>query len=66
MRKGTNLRLTYLANLTEPRGLELLFQAQSIAFMYFLSGGKARWLSGKESACQFRRSRFDSWVEKIL
>ena len=24
-----------------------------------------RWLSGKESACQFRRRRFDSWVRKI-
>ena len=25
-----------------------------------------RWLSGKESACQCRRHRFDSWVRKIL
>ena len=23
------------------------------------------WLSGKESACQYRRCRFDSWVGKI-
>ena len=25
----------------------------------------AQWLSGKESACQCRRCRFDSWVRKI-
>ena len=25
-----------------------------------------RWVSGKESACQCRRHRFDPWVEKIL
>ena len=24
-----------------------------------------RWLSGKESACQYRRHRFDPWVRKI-
>ena len=24
-----------------------------------------RWLSGKESACQYRRHRFDPWVGKI-
>ena len=24
------------------------------------------WLSGKESACQCRRRRFDPWVRKIL
>ena len=27
--------------------------------------GPPRWLSGKESACQCRRHRFDSWVRKI-
>ena len=25
----------------------------------------SRWLSGKESACQCRRQRFDPWVRKI-
>ena len=28
--------------------------------------GFLRWLSGKESACQCRRCRFDPWVKKIL
>ena len=27
--------------------------------------GLPRWLSGKESACQSRRLRFDPWVGKI-
>ena len=27
--------------------------------------GLSRWLSGKESACQFRRQEFDPWVRKI-
>ena len=27
--------------------------------------GLPRWLSGKESACQWRRCRFDPWVGKI-
>ena len=27
--------------------------------------GLPRWLSGKESACQCRRCRFDPWVRKI-
>jgi len=27
--------------------------------------GLPRWLSGKESACQCRRHRFDPWVRKI-
>ena len=26
--------------------------------------GLPRWLSGKQSACQCRRSRFDPWVEE--
>ena len=29
------------------------------------SYGLSRWLSGKESACQCRRRRFDLWVGKI-
>ena len=28
--------------------------------------GLPRWLSGKESACQCKRCRFDPWVVKIL
>ena len=28
--------------------------------------GLPRWLSDKESACQYRRRRFDPWVRKIL
>ena len=27
--------------------------------------GLPRWLSGKESACQYRRCGFDPWVRKI-
>ena len=27
--------------------------------------GLPRWLSGKESACQYRRCKFNPWVEKI-
>ena len=30
------------------------------------SGLASRWLSGKDSACQRRRRRFDPWVGKIL
>ena len=29
------------------------------------SYGLPKWLSGKESTCQFRRHRFNPWVEKI-
>ena len=29
------------------------------------SHGLPRWLSGKESACQCRRSRFDCWVREM-
>ena len=34
-----------------------------IYFMYFIEF--PRWLSGRESTCQCRRCRFDSWVGKI-
>ena len=37
--------------------------------MFYLSTqvlhGLRRWLNGKESACQYRRPRFDPWVGKI-
>ena len=33
------------------------------SFFFFL--GFPRWLSSKESACQYRRRRFNSWVRKI-
>ena len=32
---------------------------------YIYTHGFSRWQSGKGSACQWRRCRFDSWVEKI-
>ena len=31
----------------------------------YQTGGLTRWLSGKESACQCRRLRFNPWVGKI-
>ena len=31
----------------------------------YLFIGLPRWLNGKESTCQFRRCRFNLWVEKI-
>jgi len=31
----------------------------------FHSGGLPWWLSGKESACQYRRRGFNPWVRKI-
>ena len=33
--------------------------------MYIYIEGLLWWLSDKESACQCRRLRFDSWVRKI-
>ena len=30
-----------------------------------MKDGLPRWLSGKEPACQYRRSGFDPWVRKI-
>ena len=38
-----------------------LYQSYVIMQLYSLP----RWLSGKESACQCRRRRFNSWVRKI-
>ena len=32
---------------------------------YVLSHGLPRWCSGKESACQCKRCRFDPWIRKI-
>ena len=38
----------------------------TVFFMFpLLSNGVSWWLSGKESACQCRRCRFDLWVRKI-
>ena len=31
-----------------------------------LRNGLSRWLSGKETTCQCRRSRFNPWVRKII
>ena len=33
--------------------------------LHFFFLGFPRWLSGKESACQYRRHRFNSWARKI-
>ena len=46
----------------------IAFQSKVIVFIrYFVyvSLGLPWWLSGKESACQCRRPRFDPWVGKI-
>ena len=43
----------------------IFFSFQVFCYWYYVSVGLPRWLSGKESACQFRTCRFDSWVEKI-
>ena len=44
-------------------------QDQIVAFIFWESLGILlgfpRWLSGKESTCQYRRCRFDPWVGKI-
>ena len=34
-------------------------------FTFIDTIGLPRWLSGKESACQYRRRRFNSWVGRI-
>ena len=34
--------------------------------VFIVSLGLPWWLSGKKSACQYRRLRFDPWVGKIL
>ena len=39
--------------------------AQNQTKLKWLSSSSPRWQSGKESACQFRRHGFDSWVGKI-
>ena len=38
---------------------------QLSAYILWCVCGLPRWLSGKESACQCRRCRFDPWVRKI-
>ena len=50
----------------------MLFQKKANAVFYhdkyhvpLLGMGNPRWHGGKESACQFRRLRFDPWVGKI-
>ena len=40
--------------------------ANPISSVVFSQVGLPRWLSGKESACQCKRLRFDPWVRKIL
>ena len=40
-------------------------QGQKFSLDYSCFYGLPRWLSGKESACQFRRRRIDSWVGKM-
>ena len=34
-------------------------------YLFLLTTGLPRWLSGKEFACQGRRHKFDPWVGKI-
>ena len=63
-----------------PLGVSLVLKGSSVPgiskshvlFQYFWSNsqkywlmGLLSWLNGKESACQCRRHRFDSWVGKI-
>ena len=43
----------------------VFFSFQIFCYWYYINVGLPRWLSGKESACQCRRCRFDSWVERI-
>ena len=43
----------------------LFFLRRSIAFSRNIPNGLSWWLSGKESACQFRRHRFNPWSRKI-
>ena len=46
-------------------GSFFFFSFQIFCYWYYIHVGLPRWLSGKESACQCRRCRFDSWVERI-
>ena len=39
--------------------------ANPISSVVFSQVGLPRWLSGKESACQCKRLRFDPWVRKM-
>ena len=50
-----------------PHPLTFMFLQQGVALLRFSlkclnCPGLPRWLSGKESACQYRRCRFDSWI----
>ena len=47
---------------------ETQFLTSLLCFMFSMVfwGEHLWWLSGKESACQCRRSKFDPWVGKIL
>ena len=46
-----------------PQSLQVMFPATNRSLSW--PGRIPRWLSGKESACQCRRHRFDPWVGKI-
>ena len=48
------------------RNYQTVFQSDCIILYSFQQcEGLPRWFSGKESACQCRRHRFDPWVRKI-
>ena len=47
-------------------GLQRVGHDWATSLFFHCSLGLPRWLSGKESACQCRRSEFNPWVRKIL
>ena len=49
----------------EPNGQEPSMPLGFSLSLVFHCWGLPRWLSGKESSCQFRRCGFSSWVRKI-
>ena len=58
----------YLKSFWEQKGLcsvQPINELKINRSFYCLGCGLARWLSGKESACQCRRHRFHFWVGKI-
>ena len=61
-----SITVTKLESIFVPEGV-VASKSWQYFFFQLLSrlSGLLRWLSGKESACQCRRCRFDPWVRKI-
>ena len=63
VREITKVIMNHLASVPSFRAVEAILCVLKSAYTSLL--GLPRWLSGKESACQCRRCRFDPWIRKI-